>query len=86
MTRWHEDPEGAADQLLAEIIEGGPGLAAGCRVLAAYQYGDGGAALRRAGVDVEVWNRHMRHGRPASPEPAAGPFDAVVLRLPQPRR
>lgn len=86
MTRWHEDPEGAADQLLAEIIEDGLGLPEGSSVLAAYQYGDGGEALRRAGAHVEVWNRHMRSGRSGSPEPPSGPFDAVVLRLPKPRR
>lgn len=85
MARWLDDPEAAADALIGSVIAEDAGPDAGSRVLACYQYGYTPDALRRTGCDVVVWNRHMRQGRAAAATPAAGPYDAVILRLPKPR-
>jgi 16S rRNA (guanine1207-N2)-methyltransferase len=82
MTRWADEPEQAAQALIAGALDE---LALAGHVLLA----EGAPALQRvlerAGVTVACWRRRAGFEHAAAPEPVAGPYDAVVLRLPKSR-
>jgi 16S rRNA (guanine1207-N2)-methyltransferase len=79
MTRWAEDPEGAADALVARATDR-LGLAG--RLLLIEQYGQLPRTLAAAGHDVCVWNRRVGDWT-ATVAPPPGPFNVALLRLPK---
>lgn len=88
MSRWLDDPEAAADDVVSRVLDDlQHDLQLGGSVLAAYQYGRLPRILNDRGLQVTVWNRHVRApSKIATAEPPVGPFDAGVLRLPKPRQ
>jgi 16S rRNA (guanine1207-N2)-methyltransferase len=82
MSRWADDPEGAADALIArsldEIAIDGP-------LLAVNQGGSLPARLRERGLGPSLWNRRLAAAWPAAPWPPPGPFDLALVRLPKAR-
>lgn len=90
MTQWMDDPEGAADSLMAGVLDRAFDLGRNDTVLAAYQYGALVDRLRGVAGSVIVWNRHLRGGLSGrtvvAPEPVViAPVDVAFLRLPKPR-
>jgi 16S rRNA (guanine1207-N2)-methyltransferase len=82
MSRWADDPERAADSLIARSLDA---IAPRGRMLLANQGGRLPDELRARGLSVVVWNRRVVNGQPAAPEPPAGPFDMALVRLPKAR-
>lgn len=82
MTRWANDPEGAADALIERIL-GDLDLTG--RILLVNQGGALPALLTARGVAFAIWNRRLVAAVPAAPWPPAGPFDAALVRLPKAR-
>jgi 16S rRNA (guanine1207-N2)-methyltransferase len=80
MSRWANDPEHAADALLARSLD--LSTLSG-RILLVNQGGTLPELLR--GSAAVVWNRRVLHGRPAFPWPPAGSFDVAIVRLPKAR-
>ncbi len=82
MTRWADEPEQAAQALIAGTLDE---LALAGHVLLA----EGAPLLQRLleqrGVAVACWRRRVGAELAAEPEPAGGPFDVVLLRLPKSR-
>ena len=84
MTGWRTDPEAAATELINRALAT---IALQGRVLLAYGPGEGLAArLAPRGIACIVWARRAEQDR--APDtvrcwPPAGPFDAVLLRLPR---
>lgn len=78
MSRWRQDPDGAAAELLRRSLDS---LDLDGRVLIA----NAGPATRQAlgagSVTPVAWSRHAGDLTTATPWPAGGPFDVVVLRL-----
>jgi 16S rRNA (guanine1207-N2)-methyltransferase len=82
MSRWAEDPDGAADAL---ILRGLDDIAVAGRVLLVNQGRALPAALRGRGVECVIWNRRLVEGMSAAPWPPRGPFDLTLVRLPKAR-
>jgi 16S rRNA (guanine1207-N2)-methyltransferase len=83
MSRWRNDPEAAAARLIAGCLER---IDVGGRVLLANPPAGGELRthLAERGERCDVWARRLDDGDgvEARPWPPAGPFDAVLLRLP----
>jgi 16S rRNA (guanine1207-N2)-methyltransferase len=81
MSRWANDPDRAADELIART------LAAidldGRILLACHQAGELPALIAGRGLAFSSWNRRLGSGGKAEPWPPAGPFDVGLLRLPK---
>jgi 16S rRNA (guanine1207-N2)-methyltransferase len=82
MSRWAEDPDGAADALILRSLDE---IAVAGRVLLVNQGRALPAALRGRGVECAIWNRRLVDGMPAAPWPPRGPFDLALVRLPKAR-
>jgi 16S rRNA (guanine1207-N2)-methyltransferase len=83
MSRWANDPDRAADELIVRSLAA---IDLDGRILLAYQQaGALPALITGRGLDVSSWNRRLRPGGKAEPWPPAGPFDAALLRLPKPK-
>jgi 16S rRNA (guanine1207-N2)-methyltransferase len=82
MSRWAQDPEGAADALILRSLDD---IAVGGQVLLVNQARSLPAVLRQRGVDCMVWNRRLVEGTAASAWPPPGPYDLALVRLPKAR-
>ncbi len=82
MSRWAEDPERAADSLIARSLDA---IAPRGRILLVNQGGRLPQEFRARGLSIAVWNRRVVNGQPAVPQPPAGPFDMALVRLPKAR-
>jgi 16S rRNA (guanine1207-N2)-methyltransferase len=83
MSRWAQDPEGAADQLILRSLDA---VAVSGSVLAVNQSRSLPAAVRARGAACVIWNRRLVPGvAGAAPWPPPGPFDAALVRLPKAR-
>jgi 16S rRNA (guanine1207-N2)-methyltransferase len=80
MSRWADDPDRAADDLISRTL---PALDLGGRILLAGQSDALAQAIGERGLEVTPWNRRLRGQAGAAPWPPAGPFDAALLRLPR---
>src|SRR5262245_5131365 len=82
MSRWADDPERAAGDLIERCLDA---IGLRGRVLLANQAYHRPATLAGRGLDVAQWNRRLMgagSGK-AVPWPPAGPFEVVLLRLPK---
>jgi 16S rRNA (guanine1207-N2)-methyltransferase len=80
MSRWADDPEKAAGELIRRSLEA---IAPSGRLLLVNQQDRALAHLLSAqGAEVAEWNRRCGAAAPA-PWPPAGPFDTVLVRLPK---
>jgi 16S rRNA (guanine1207-N2)-methyltransferase len=82
MSRWGNDPEGAADALILRSLDN-VGVAG--RLLIVNQGGSLPARLTKQGLAFSVWNRRLVPGLPAASWPPSGPFDLALVRLPKAR-
>jgi 16S rRNA (guanine1207-N2)-methyltransferase len=82
MSRWAEDPERAADALIARSLEE-LGLAG--RLLLVNPGAGLPPRIAALGLAYVVWNRRLTAPGEALPWPPAGPFDAALVRLPKAR-
>ena len=89
MTRWAEDPDGAADALILRSL---PDIAVAGRVLLAGTSRSLPAALDRLGAAWTAWSRRLGDGTAGGDAaaataawPPAGPFDLALVRLPKAR-
>jgi 16S rRNA (guanine1207-N2)-methyltransferase len=82
MSRWAQDPEGAADALILRCLDD---VAPAGRVLAVNQSRSLPSLLRQRGLSCEVWNRRLAEGFSASAWPPRGPFGLAFVRLPKAR-
>src|SRR5689334_16061567 len=83
MSRWADDPERAADELIQRSLDA---IDPRGRVLLANHAGPGLPSLLEArGIAVVAWNRRLTGGGKAEPWPPAGPFEVALLRLPKTR-
>jgi 16S rRNA (guanine1207-N2)-methyltransferase len=82
MSRWADDPDGAADALMLSSLDD---IVAAGRVLLVNQGRALPVALRGRGVEGAIWNRRLVEGMPAAPWPPRGPFDLALVRLPKAR-
>ncbi|HEY7270297.1 MAG TPA: class I SAM-dependent methyltransferase, partial [Dehalococcoidia bacterium] len=82
MSRWADDPEGAADALILHSLDD---IGIGGRILIVNQGGALRARLGARGLASNVWNRRLVPGLPALPWPPSGPFDVALVRLPKAR-
>ena len=80
MTRWADDPERAADDLIRRSLDA---IAFGGRILLANQGGALPSLLAARGLALGLWNRRLVGSGKAAPWPPAGPFDVALLRLPK---
>ena len=80
MSRWANDPEGAADQLIGGSLDS---LSLEGRVLLANQPGGLPSLLTSRGMDASLWNRRLLGSAQAQAWPPVGPFDVALLRLPK---
>jgi 16S rRNA (guanine1207-N2)-methyltransferase len=80
MTRWAENPDVAADELIRRHLDS---IDLGGHVLLAGQAGTLPALLADRGIGSEIWSRRSDIGDTASPWPAARLFDGALLRLPR---
>ena len=80
MTRWADDPERAADDLIRRSLDA---IDFGGRILLANQGGALPSLLAERGLAFGLWNRRLVGGGKAEPWPPAGPFDVALLRLPK---
>jgi len=80
MSRWANDPDAAADQLIARCLDG---IEIAGRILLANQGGGVPALLADRGLPFTAWNRRLAGSGDAHPWPPAGPFDVALLRLPK---
>src|SRR5262245_25301229 len=81
MSRWANDPERAAGDLIEPSLDAislrGP-------LLIANQVGRLPARLAARGIKFSAWNRRLVGGSSkAAPWPPTGPFEVVLLRLPK---
>lgn len=82
MSRWAEDPDGAADALILRSLDD---IAVAGRVLLVNQSRALPAVVRARGVGYTVWNRRLVDGMAAAPWPPPGLFDLALVRLPKAR-
>jgi 16S rRNA (guanine1207-N2)-methyltransferase len=82
MSRWANDPEAAADQLIGRSLQA---IDLYGRVLLANQAGALPSLLAERGLNFSLWNRRLVGNAKAQAWPPAGPFDVVLLRLPKPK-
>ena len=82
MSRWAQDPEGAADALILRSLDD---IAVAGRVLLVNQGRSLPAAVRQRGAGCTVWNRRLVEGMAAAPWPPQGPYDLALVRLPKAR-
>jgi 16S rRNA (guanine1207-N2)-methyltransferase len=80
MTRWANDPDGAADELIRRGLES---IDLRGRILFAGQAGTLPSLLAGRGIAFEGWSRRLVAGGTAAPWPQAGSFDLALLRLPR---
>ena len=80
MTRWADDPERAADELITRSLDA---IDWQGRVLLANQAGSLPSRLAARGLSVHLWNRRLMTDGKAEPWPASGNFDIALLRLPK---
>jgi 16S rRNA (guanine1207-N2)-methyltransferase len=80
MSRWAQDPERAADDLIERSLDA---IRLRGRVLLANQSRQLPALIAARGMESCAWNRHQIDGVNAAPWPPAGPFEVVLLRLPK---
>ena len=88
MSRWADDPERAADELIRRSLDA---IDLGGRILLANQAGTLPSLLAERGHAVGLWNRRLAGSIKAEPwpttgpttGPAAEPFDVALLRLPK---
>ena len=80
MSRWADDPQAAADQLIGRSLEA---IDLRGRVLLANQTGALPALLAGRGLAFCLWNRRLAGSSGAQPWSPAGPFDLALLRLPK---
>jgi 16S rRNA (guanine1207-N2)-methyltransferase len=80
MTRWADDPERAADELIRRSLDD---LGLSGHILLANQGGTLASVLAARGLAFVLWNRRLVGSGSAEPWPPAGPFDAALLRLPK---
>lgn len=80
MSRWADNPEKAADELIRRSLEG---IAVSGRLLLVNQHGDLPSLLHSRGAGAQVWNRRSGGGTEPQPWPPPGPFDAALVRLPK---
>jgi 16S rRNA (guanine1207-N2)-methyltransferase len=80
MSRWANDPEAAADELIGRSLDA---LDLEGRVLLANQAGALPSLLSGRGIAFWLWNRRLNAGTTAQAWPPPGPFDVVLLRLPK---
>lgn len=78
MSRWRQDPNGAAAELVRRSLAS---LDLSGRCLLANAGGLVADALRDEGLDVTAWSRRASDVSHAKPWPEGGPFDSVLLRL-----
>jgi 16S rRNA (guanine1207-N2)-methyltransferase len=83
MSRWADDPERAADTLIARDLDA---IAPQGRILLVNQGGTLPALMAARALVHQVWNRRAMDGvNAAAPWPPAGPFDTALVRLPKAR-
>ncbi|MBX9591060.1 MAG: methyltransferase [Hyphomonadaceae bacterium] len=82
MSRWADDPEKAADHLIARSLDE---IAPRGHVLLVNQGGALPTQLEARGLSHGVWNRRVTGAFSAAPWPPAGPFDSALVRLPKAR-
>jgi 16S rRNA (guanine1207-N2)-methyltransferase len=82
MSRWSEDPDGAADALILRCLDD---IAVAGRVLLVNQSRSVPAAAAQRGADGVVWNRRLMDGRTAAAWLPDGPFELALVRLPKAR-
>src|SRR5262249_29933704 len=80
MTRWTDDPERAAADLIERSLDG---IVLTGRILLANQGRHLPARLTEGGGQFCAWNRRLTGRGEAAPWPPAGPFEGVLLRLPK---
>ncbi len=80
MSRWANDPEAAAEELIRRSLDA---IDLTGRVLLANHAGALPALLAERGIDAELWTRRRAGNAKAQAWPPAGPFDTALLRLPK---
>jgi 16S rRNA (guanine1207-N2)-methyltransferase len=80
MSRWAEDREAAADELIVRSLDD---VDLTGRVLLANQGGTLPSLLGKRAIAFEIWNRRLVEGATAAVWPPPGPFDAALVRLPK---
>ena len=78
MSRWADDPERAADALIARALDD---IALDGRILLVNQSGTVPRLLRDRGIEATTWNRRLVGTFPAAPWPPEGPFHGAIARL-----
>jgi 16S rRNA (guanine1207-N2)-methyltransferase len=82
MSRWAQDPEGAADALILRCLDD---IAVAGRVLLVNQSRSLPAAVCQLGASCTVWNRRLVEGMAAGPWPPPGLYELALVRLPKAR-
>jgi 16S rRNA (guanine1207-N2)-methyltransferase len=82
MSRWAQDPDGAADALIERSLDE---LGLTGRLLLVNQRVALPRLLEERALSCTVWNRRLLGRHPATPWPPAGPFAAALVRLPKAR-
>jgi 16S rRNA (guanine1207-N2)-methyltransferase len=82
MSRWADDPERAADELVRRSLDA---IDPTGRILFANGSVGLASVLAGRGLAVAAWNRRLATSAKAEPWPPAGPFDVALLRLPKAR-
>ena len=80
MSRWTNDPEGAANDLIGRSLDA---IGLSGRILLANQACNLCSLLAARGTKFCAWNRRHSGRVTAAPWPPAGPFEIVLLRLPR---
>ena len=78
MSRWRQDPNGAAAELIRRSLSS---LDLSGRCLLANAGGLVAESLRRGGLEVTAWSRRASDVADAKPWPEGGPYDCALLRL-----
>jgi 16S rRNA (guanine1207-N2)-methyltransferase len=82
MSRWAQDPDGAADALIERSLDE---LGLTGRLLLVNQRVALPGLLEERALSCTVWNRRLLGRHLATPWPPAGPFAAALVRLPKAR-